>query len=110
MPDRRAWGHVVGATSEPGQWLRNVVVGAASVALLLVLVGSLGVLALSMTLIVDYLRARSDFAIGVTAGMWGVFVMTPVAITSSLALRWVWRRRRGRENGSRGVIRSRPSD
>lgn len=81
--------------------VRTVIVGAAIVALLLVLVGSLGLVALSIALVLDYQRAPSDFGLGLYMGYWGLALMTPVAIVSGLALRWVWRRRTPREN-SRG--------
>jgi hypothetical protein len=80
--------------------LRTVIVGAAIVALLLVLVGSLGMIALSTYMILDDFRAPTDMAIGVTVGIPVLIVMTPIAIVSSLALRWVWRRRRAQEDRS----------
>jgi hypothetical protein len=82
--------------------LRTVIVGAAIVALLLMLVGSLGMIALSIGLILDYQRAPSDFGLGLYMGYWGLALMTPVAIVSSLGLRWVWRRRRAHEDSSPG--------
>jgi hypothetical protein len=74
--------------------VRTVIVGTAMITLLLVLVGSLGAIVLSIGLILEYQRAPIDFGLGLEMGKLGLLVMTPVAIMSGLALRWVWRHRR----------------